>query len=116
MSRVNWIEHKGKRILFYDFSNLTELEFERAIDEAIEVVSQLPPGSELLDLADVRGTETSRRATTKLREFTAVRDLLTGMTAIIGLSSFERMMASLMRRGMGFAPTVEEAKDWLVDR
>ncbi len=81
MGRVNWIEHKGKKILYIDFSGLNEEEFIKTIGEAKRIMEELPDGYELLDMADITGTPLKKRTTGAIRGMAKTREGLKGGAA-----------------------------------
>jgi hypothetical protein len=59
-NRVQWIEHRGERVLFCDYSNIDdEDEFTRAIVETETEVLKQSPGTLILMLIDVTGSRVS---------------------------------------------------------
>jgi hypothetical protein len=116
MGRVNWVKHKGKRILHVDHSTLSEEEHQAVIGLAIDAMIELPEGSELLDIADFTGTPVTQSKRRKLKELAIVRQRLTGATVVVGLSGFGKAMAGLLNPGMKYLDSLEEAKEWLVQQ
>jgi len=116
MGRINWIRHRGKRILHVDHSTLSEEEHQEIIDLAIKAMIELPEGSELLDIADFTGTPVTQAKRRKLKELAIVRQRLKGTTVVVGLSGFGKAMAGLLNPGMKYLDSVEEAKEWLVEQ
>jgi len=119
MNRVRFIEHKGQRVLLFDYSNLTdEREMLIVIARRKKVVSEQPPAS-LLTLADVTGARFSREAMEKAKE-AAVLDLpFVKRAAVVGATT-GRQQAQLeaaemfaMRQWTRF-DTREQALDWLI--
>jgi hypothetical protein len=114
MQRVQWLTYQNKRILFADCTHLTQPEYLQIVEELVRVVSELEPGTELLDMGDITGSKTNYEIRKKLRDLAAIRGELTGASAMIGLSPFSRKIASILRPQVKFAATIEEAKEWLV--
>ena len=114
MERINWIRHKGKRILHVDHSGLGDEEHQELIDLAIEAMIELPDGSELLDIADFTGTPVTQAKRAGLKQLAVVRQKLRGATVVVGLSGFGKAIASLLNPGMKYLDSAEEAKEWLV--
>ncbi len=73
-NRVQWIEHKGERMIFCDYSNIqSEEAFIRAIEETeaeAEVLEQAP-GTLILMLIDVTGSRITSKVTGRARELSA---------------------------------------------
>ena len=114
MGRINWIRHKGKRILVADYTGLSVEEQIGTIDETIKVMAVLSTGSELLDIADFTGTPIRQEVRGKLKELATGRQKLKGATVVVGLSGFGKALATLLNPGMKYFDSVEEAKEWLV--
>jgi len=118
--RVYWIEHKGVRILFHDFSNIQN------VDEAVEVVRaaagpmrSCPPGS-VLALTNVSGSRFNKRVLDAVVELTRGNKPFVKASVIVGLSGLTRaayiMVGRMTGRAIHAVNTVEEAKDWLAER
>lgn len=123
-NRVQWIEYRGTRILFCDYSNIqAEEEYIRALDETeTEVLKQLP-GTLILMLIDMTGSRLTPNMTKRARELAAAaraRGIPSSPTAIVGVSSpaqkavFQAMQ--FLRPDLTLAESIVAAKDWLVSR
>jgi hypothetical protein len=123
-NRVEWIKHKGKRILFCDYSNIRdEEEFIRALVETETEVLKQAPGTLILMLIDATGSRITSNVTGKARELAAAarqREIPSSPTAIVGLSSPAQkaifMAMQFLRPDLRMAESVAAAKDWLVSR
>ncbi|MBN1978269.1 MAG: hypothetical protein JW918_12810 [Anaerolineae bacterium] len=123
-NRVQWIEHKGKRILFCDYSHIgDEEEFVQAIVETEKEVLKQAPKTLILMLIDATGSRISPKVTSRARELASAarrRDIPSSPTAIVGLSSpAQRAVFTAMqflRPDLHTAESVAVAKDWLVER
>ena len=63
MDRIQWISHKGQRILRLDLSNFTTDEFDRVVEvvqAARTAIDQEPPGSVRL-MSDLSGSRYDSR-------------------------------------------------------
>lgn len=117
-ARVRFIEHKGKRILFHDFSNIATVEEAlAAVRESRAIVSQQPPAS-LLTLTDVSHSRFNKDVVDALKELVAANKPHVRAGAIVGLSGLQRIVyvavTQLTGRRLPTFGTQEEAKDWLV--
>src|SRR5208282_2853230 len=70
MSRVQFIAHKGKKILYFDLSSCKFAEISDVIAEAKRMVASQPSGS-VLALSNVTDTELSKNSSAVIKDFTA---------------------------------------------
>ncbi|MBB4639326.1 hypothetical protein [Longimicrobium terrae] len=120
MSRFTWIEHKGTRILFGDFREVTRSDDLTAmIEEGKRVVKNQPPNS-LLSLLDVTGLRFTVETARLLKEGMAHNTPFVKATGIIGLSGLQKVLFQAIRRIRGVTiesfATREEAMDWLITK
>jgi hypothetical protein len=118
---VEWIEHKGKRILLIDHSGL-ELE---AVIENLELVDKImlefPPDAKLLHLSNFEGVMINVTVLARLKESgKAVVEPRTEKAAVVGLSSLQHILLASYNRFTGAGKrqkvfdTQEEALEWLL--
>ena len=121
MDRTRFIDHRGRRLLMLDYTQLgTDMDQLRAeIAKSKDVIAWEPPGS-VLTLTDVRGskiTPSAVRAMQELVQFNApyVRwsAVVVGLTGVY-LTAFRAMQALSRRRNMKAFNDLDEAKAWLV--
>ena len=123
-NRVQWIEHRGKKIIFCDYSNIRdEEEFIRAIIETETEVLKQAPGTLILMLIDATGSHITSKVTGRARELAAAarkQGIPSSPTAIVGISGpAQRAIVSAMqflRPDLRVAESIAAAKDWLVSR
>ncbi len=123
-NRVQWIEHKGKRILFCDYSNIHDEEgFIRVIVETETEVLKQAPGTLILMLIDVTGSRVTSKVTERARGLAAAarkRGIPSSPTAIVGLSGPAQkaifLAMQFLRPDLRTAESIAAAKDWLVNR
>lgn len=123
MQRVDVVEHKGKNIVILDFSKLDMLdqkdELFSAIEEAKAYISRQLPNS-LLTLTIAKELRFNKDLIETLKEFTAHNKPYVKAGAIIGIQGLQKiaydMVMTFTRRNIPIFPTVEEAKDWLVQQ
>jgi len=123
-NRVQWIEHKGKRILFCDYANIRDEEaFIQAIVETEKEVLKQAPGTLILMLIDATGSRITSKVTGRARELAAKareKDIPNSPTAIVGVTGpaqkavFTAMQ--FLRPDLHAAESIAAAKDWLVGR
>jgi hypothetical protein len=123
-NRVQWIEHRGERILFCDYSNIhDEEEFIRAIVETETEVLKQASGTLILMLIDATGSLITSKVTGRARELAAAarkRGIPSSPTAIVGVSGPAQkavvMAMQFLRPDLRIAESIAAAKDWLVGR
>lgn len=119
-SRVRFVEHLGRRVLFVDFSYLRERAtvFE-TIDEVRAVVAIQPPHS-LLTLISVAGAPFDPEILQALKEVARHNQPFVKAAALVGLSGLQRLAYAAVLlfsgREMPAFRDINDAKDWLVAR
>lgn len=119
--KSHWISHKGKRILFCDYSNCG-VDGRHAKEEMDYVISlaTAEPANSVMTLTDVRGT----RGTPEM--FDLMKATATTLTpyvkkrAVVGITGIQQTFLSLMNKVTGNKSFVlfddlEKAKDWLAE-
>lgn len=121
--RIRWIQHKGKKILFVDYSNLRdEKEYLTAIAEMEAEVLKQPKGKKILTLIDFTGsiaftaiTERSKQMTARAKE-AGIPD---SPTAVVGITGFKKAIVSALqffRSDIHLFDSIEAGKGWLVEQ
>jgi hypothetical protein len=111
---TQWINHKGKRILFLNAAGLREAEYVVAQEELKQELLKERNGA--LVLVDATKTEMTTRSTDKAKEVAAAGSaagIPDRPSAIVGLTGLQKAVAQLFGRGVHFANSIDEAKDWL---
>jgi hypothetical protein len=113
--RLSWIEHKGARILYVNYSGLSEDEFIETIGEFEEELLKQTPGSlvTLTNMANVLFTDRARR---KFKELAEQTQGISKGAAAIGVTGFKKALAVLIKRELYYADSLEEAKEWLAEQ
>ncbi len=120
MKRSYWIEHKGKKIVFIDFSN-TDLDgVNEAIAQAKPMISAEPTGS-VLCLVETHGTAFSLPIGQAIKAFTLHNKPFMKMTAIVGVEGHQHIILNSVivftkRTNLIAKRSREEALDFLVTR
>ena len=112
---VQWTNHKGKKILFLNANGLREAEYMAAQDELKQELLKERNGA--LVLVDATKTEMTTLTTNKAKEVAAstkAQGIPDGPSVVVGLTGLQKAVAQLFGRGIHFASTIEEAKEWLV--
>ncbi len=111
---VQWVEHKGVRILFLNGKGLSEEKNFAAQDELKEEL--LRDRSSPPVLVDLSNTNMTSKTSAKSKEVAAATKgagLPDGPTAIVGLSGLQKAVAQLFSRQSRFFNSTDEAKEWL---
>jgi hypothetical protein len=111
---VQWVEHKGVRILFLNGKGLSEEENFLAQDEMKEELLRdrsSPPV--LVDLSNTNMTAKTSAKSKELAAATKGAGLPDGPTAIVGLTGLQKAVAQLFSRQSRFFNNTDEAKEWL---
>ena len=113
---VRWIEYRGQKILYSDYSGLRGAEYEVAVDETVEEVLKLPDGVTAPSITNVTGTSMSPTTAGKGREVAALvkKKNLKGPTVLVGVSGLVGSVVGLLQIDVHMAKTLEEAKEWVV--
>jgi hypothetical protein len=118
--RSVWIEHKGKKIFYQDFSkhfyNAAAVRAELA--EVQKVVSAEPKDSVLV-LSDFRDTNVGNELLSSMNEASAATKAYVHKTAVLGVTGMKRKLADLLTaltgQSLKYFDDMEAAKNWLVE-
>ena len=112
---AQWITYKGRRILFVNCARLGEAEIVAAFDEMKDELLKERVGP--IVLIDISGIDMTTALISKAKELTAVTTdagMKDGPNAIVGLTGLQKAVAQLFGRGVHFADSLDEAREWLV--
>ena len=114
-NRVSELSHKGKKIIYGDYSGLRFEDFSEVIGQQ-ESASLKATDKNILHLLNF--TDCKMSASSKDRANTMLKTLNDNgyavKTACFGIGSLQRLIASAVQKSMYFAKNMEDAKDWLV--
>lgn len=118
--RSNWIEHKGKKIFYQDFSknfyNSDSVKAELA--EVQEIIKAQPLNSALV-LSDFRDTNVGSDLLPAMNAASAATKAHVHKTAVLGVKGMKRKLADLLTALTGqplkYFDDLESAKNWLVE-
>ena len=118
--RSEWIEHKGKKIFYQDFSknfyNSAAVSAELA--EVQKIVIAQPLNSALV-LSDFRDTNVGSDLLSKMNAASAATKAYVHKTAVLGVTGVKRKLADLLIAITGqplkYFDDIEAAKNWLVE-
>lgn len=116
MERVQFITHRGKRVLLIDNSQSTPEEMLRTMDEVEQIIANEPAGS-LLTLSDFTGTAFDKTAADRMKVVAAKDRPHVRRAALVGAESIPEVyfhnLESFSARHFPKFKTREEALDWL---
>ena len=118
--RSKWIEHKGKKIFYQDFSSFF-YNYDAVKDELNEVreIVKKQPAASVLVLADFTDTTIAGDLMNALNESSRLTKDHVKKTAVLGLTGFKRRLADMLTKltGQPFKYFDDEfaAKEWLAE-
>lgn len=116
MKRVEFIEHRGKKILRLDFSGLTPEGLAEPIREAQEIIRDQPPSS-LLTLTRVEGARFNSQTVAALKDFAKGNEPFVAKAALVGLEGLQKLVLETVSkftgRNFNVCADEEEAKERL---
>jgi hypothetical protein len=114
---INWIEYKGKEILFIDYRGVGLEESLETLEQAEKII--MGRDEKVLLLVDTRDTFTSAEFMTRLKETGKRIEPFMEKQAIVGITGLKAILLDAYNRlaGLLLRPfsTQEEAKEWLVE-
>jgi hypothetical protein len=119
MERVNFIHHRGRQILYLNFSGCSSKEVLSTIIEAKRII-RIQPRESVLTLTDVTGARYNLEVTQAIKEFTNGNKIFVKAGAVVGLDGLKRIVYDAVIRFSGrnlpAFDDIEKAKDWLADQ
>ena len=112
---TQWITHKGKRMLLVNGPGLSEAQYVEAMEEMKQETLKERVGT--LVLVDVSGIEMTKAVINKSKEVvnaTNEAGIPDRPNVVVGLTGLQKAVAQLFGRGVHFADTIDEAREWLV--
>jgi hypothetical protein len=118
--KSSWIEHKGKKIFYQDFSknfyNSAAVKAELA--EVQEIVKAQPKDSVLV-LTDMRDTNIGSDLLPIMNAASAATKTFVHKTAVLGVTGIKRKLADMLTALTGqplkYFDDIESAKNWLTE-
>ena len=115
-SRIQFISHNGKQILFIDLSNCSATEVERIVRAVPEYIITLPRASVLIR-SDFTGASLSKEAILAMKESAVFDKPYVKKSAWVGADSlpeeYQKGIRSFSRREFPRFKNRQEALDWL---
>jgi hypothetical protein len=115
--RVRFIEHRGKRVLFINYSHCDVAMLKAVAEEGHRVIAREQPNS-VLTLNDVTGTTFDKESVAVLQAKVAANAPYVRRGAVIGIHGLQRLIyegvQTFSRRRLPLFNSREEALSWLV--
>ena len=117
--RSNWIEHKGKKIFYQDFSkNFYNSASVKAELAEVQGIIKAQPLHSTLVLSDFRDTNVGSDLLPAMNTASAATKAHVHKTAVLGVTGMKRKLADLLTLLTGqplkYFDDIETAKNWLV--
>ena len=118
--RSTWIEHKGKKIFYQDFSrNFYNSAVVKTELEEVQKIVMAQPMNSVLVLSDFRDTNVGTDLLTAMNTASAATKAHVNKTAVLGVTGMKRKLADLLTAVTGqplrYFDNLEAAKDWLAE-
>lgn len=118
--RSNWIEHRGKKIFYQDFSkNFYNADAVKAELAEVQNVIRAQPLNSALVLSDFRDTNVGSDLLPAMNAASTATKAYVHKTAVLGVTGMKRKLADLLTALTGqplkYFDDVESAKNWLVE-
>jgi stage II sporulation SpoAA-like protein len=118
--RSTWIEYKGKKIFYQDFSKnfFNSAAVKTELDEVQKIVTAQPLNSVLV-LSDFRDTNVGSDLLTAMNAASTATKAHVQKTAVLGVTGMKRKLADLLTALTGqplkYFDDLESAKNWLAE-
>ena len=116
MDKINYIDCKGKTILYINFAKSHPRDIQPIIEEAKKVAAHQSPGS-VLTLTDVTDMMFDKNTKDKMKDLAAHNHLFTKAEAVVGaVGVLKVIFDSIAMAGKGKVKLfndIESAKNWL---
>ena len=116
MERVQFIQHKGKKILHLNFADCTTDEVLQVIEMSKAVIRTQSPRS-VLTLTDVTDTAFNSAVSDAMKEFVIHNKPYVIAAGVVGVTGLKQIIYNAVMRFSGRKltafNTLAEAKDWL---
>lgn len=117
MKSYEWIQHRGKKILYMKIASQTIEELKERIDNIVPVVAKEPSKS-ILCICDVLNGKFNPEMTQMLKDFTRHNEPYMKMTVVLGVEGlrkiiFNAVLTSNKHQNLMMKKTKQEALDYL---
>jgi hypothetical protein len=108
------ITYKGKRMYVVNMAGLSEGECLKAFEEYKEAFIKESDIPAVIDMSDVKMTSAIFNKAREVQSATQAVASERQDAAVIGLSSLQRAVAQMFAKGVCYAVTQDQGKEWLV--
>jgi hypothetical protein len=120
MERIYFIEHKGKKLLYEDFTNLTpQDDYKSVLAQAQAIIASQPPKS-VLAVFVATGCHFDGEMVNSLKSFTNANTPYIKAAATVGITGLmsiaQEAISKFAGRTFKTFQDVEAAKDWLIEQ
>jgi hypothetical protein len=119
MERIQTLIHRGKSIIYLDFSNLEKSEVSKLAEEAADFVGSHPENS-CLTLTNITGLRFDSEIVQVFKNLTYRDKPYVKAGAILGMSGFQKVVyigvMAFSKRNIPLFEDKEEALDWLASQ
>lgn len=120
MNKVEFVKHKGRKILIMDATDCKDpAENIATLEEAEQIIRLEPPHSVLL-LTDVTGVRYNQEVVGRLRRFSAIIGPHVKASTTVGIDGMKKIVVQTLNyltgRKIEIHPDRDSAKDWLVSQ
>ena len=120
MPSYQWIQHKGKRILYMDIATSSNEELIDITERIKKVIVNEPPKS-VLCLVNVKGGKFNNEISQTIKEFAKFCDPYVKVSASIGVEGLMKIIHNAIvmftgNKSLVLKNSKEEALDWLVEQ
>ena len=116
-SRVNFIEHNGRRVLLVDYSHCNAALLKAVVQECQRIVA-IQPANSVRTLNDVTGTMFDQESVALLKALVKANAPYVKKAAVVGLTGLQRLIheavQAFSKRNLPLFPTRNAALDWLI--
>lgn len=120
MDRTRWIDHKGRRILHFDYNGLRDPEEALAAIRVSKEVAQKQPPKSLLVMTSVRDARYNAAVLQAMKELASENTPFVKASAVVGMGGLHRIAYQAVilfsRRKIQTFDTEDQALDWLVQQ
>lgn len=119
MQRVQFIQHKGIKILRLDFAKAKAEEVLQIVEQAKAVIGSQPEGS-VRTLTDVTDTSFNSDVSAAMKDFVTHNKPFVMAAAVVGVTGLKQIIYNAVikfsGRNLVAFDTLEQAKDWLAQQ
>lgn len=119
MERVHFLEHKGKKVLYVDYSGLKANSITEVLDEVKRITNKEPRGS-LFMLCNFESMQFNSTTISQFKSFTTEFMEYNKAVALIGIKGLQKIayeaVSKIIKTKMPIFNTKEEALDWLTNK